>query len=154
MAYFIKEIVVKKIVVLFMLILGCFAFSSNTSISAQTGTNTQNATMPSMESCEAVCRKCQKVCEKTLAYCRKKGGKHAENKHLDTLRDCIAACKMSAEFLSRNSANHAKSCGFCADICKLCAESCESFGDDKQMKDCAAECRKCVESCEKMSNMK
>lgn len=142
----------KKILVLLTLILGFFAFSADGTLSglpavAQTGA-------PTMESCKAVCRSCQTVCEKTLAYCKKKGGKHTEAKHLDTLKDCITACKTSADFLSRKSANHMKSCAFCAEICRACAASCEAFGDDKQMKDCAAECRKCAESCEKMSKMK
>lgn len=82
------------------------------------------------------------------------GIRNAEVKHINTLKDCIQACKTSANFLSRNSANHMKSCAFCAEICKLCAKSCEAMPDDKKMKACADECRTCAESCDKMANMK
>jgi hypothetical protein len=141
----------KRVVLLVSLLLGLFAVSATGSIITALPAKAESM---NMEACEAQCKKCQKVCEATLVYCQKKGGKHAEAKHINTLKDCILSCKTSADYLSRNSANHMKSCGFCAAICKVCAESCEAFTDDKKMKDCAAECRKCAESCEKMSNMK
>lgn len=111
------------------------------------------AQMPTMASCEQTCRSCKKVCQDTLKYCQKKGGKHADAKHINTLKDCINACQTSADALSRKSALHTKSCGFCAEICRACAASCDAFKDDKQMIACANECRKCAESCEKMSKM-
>lgn len=143
----------KRILVLCALMLGVFAISASSTIIVQPA-HAQAKSAPTMESCEATCRKCQKVCEDTLAYCQKKGGKHVEAKHINTLKDCIQACKTSANFLSRNSANHMKSCAFCAEICKLCAKSCEAMPDDKKMTACADECRTCAESCEKMANMK
>jgi hypothetical protein len=109
-----------------------------------------SAKVVTMDSCLQECRKCFKICEQTLAYCQTKGGKHADKAHLKTLKDCIAACKLSADFLSRGSQNHAKSCEFCAEICRACATSCDSFSNDKKMKDCAAACRQCAESCEAM----
>lgn len=141
----------KRVVLLLSVMIGLFAVSVTSTIVSALPAGAQHM---NMDACEATCRKCQKVCEETLAYCKKKGGKHAEAKHINTLKDCILSCKTSADFLSRNSANHMKSCGFCASICKVCAESCDTFADDKKMKDCADECRKCAESCEKMSNMK
>lgn len=104
----------------------------------------------SMQACLDQCRKCHSVCEKTLAYCQKKGGKYADAKHVNIMKDCILACKTSADFLSRNSELHNFSCGFCAAICRACAKSCETFKDDKQMKECADECNRCSSSCEKM----
>lgn len=104
-----------------------------------------------MKSCDAECKKCQQVCEETLAYCKKKGGKHAEKAHLTALEDCIQGCKLSDNFMERQSAKHVKACGFCAEVCKSCAESCDQFKDDKQMAKCAEECRKCADSCTKMS---
>lgn len=141
----------KRIVILLCLMLGLFAVSATSSIITALPAK---AEAMNMEACEAQCKNCQKVCQETLAYCKDKGGKYAEAKHLNTLKDCILACKTSADFLSRNSANHMKSCGFCAAICKTCADSCATFADDKKLKECVAECRKCAESCDKMANMK
>ncbi len=103
------------------------------------------------ESCASTCRNCQKVCEETLAYCKEKGGRHTDTKHINLLEDCITACQTSVYFLSRKSENHMKSCAFCAEICNACADSCDAMADDEQMKKCADECRKCAQSCEKMA---
>lgn len=143
----------KRILVLCTLMIGLFALFASPNITIQPASAQAKSTAVTMDSCLATCRKCQKMCENTLSYCKKKGGKHAEAKHINTLKDCIQACKTSADYLSRNSQNHDKSCGFCAEICKICAKSCETMPEDKQMKACAAECRTCAESCEKMSNM-
>lgn len=105
-----------------------------------------------MQSCIERCKKCQKVCEDTLAYCKKKGGKLAEKENLNALQDCIASCKLSADYMTRASANHMKSCEFCSEICKKCTEACEKFKGDKQMEKCAEECRTCEESCRKMAS--
>lgn len=92
------------------------------------------------------CGKCKTVCEETLKYCQKKGGKHADAKHINTLKDCIKTCDLASDLASRNSALHEKAAAVCAQACKTCAESCEAF-DDKKMKDCAEECRKCATMC-------
>lgn len=105
-----------------------------------------------MKSCIEECTKCQKACEETLAYCKKKGGKLADKELTNALKDCVQSCKLSADYMTRMSASHMKSCGFCAEICKACAEACEKFKGDKQLEQCAQECRKCNESCEAMAS--
>ncbi len=138
----------KKILVLFSVMFAMWAISVSGIVITAIPVSAEPM---STESCEAACRKCQKVCEETLAYCKKKGGKHAS--HYNALKDCIMACKTSVDFLSRSSARHMKSCAFCAVICTDCAESCDTLPDDQKMKECAAECRKCAESCKKMSEL-
>ncbi len=98
------------------------------------------------ESTNSHCTKCKSVCEDTLKYCKKKGGKHADQKHINALKDCIKACDFTSDLGSRNSALHAKAAAVCAEACNTCAASCEAF-DDKKMKDCAAECRACAKMC-------
>lgn len=96
------------------------------------------------------CSKCKSVCEATLKYCKKKGGKHTEAKHINALKDCIKTCDLTSDFAARGSALHAKAAELCAQACTKCAETCEAF-DDKQMKDCAAECRSCAAMCSSAS---
>jgi hypothetical protein len=142
----------KRFMVLIIAVaMGIFAVSAGGPITCPQAIAQKSDAPVTMESCQTQCRNCQKICEKTLAYCQKKGGKHAEAKHINTLKDCITACKTSADFLNRKSERHAKSCAFCAEICRACAVSCETFKGDKQMQDCAAECRRCAESCDKMA---
>jgi hypothetical protein len=100
--------------------------------------------------CIKECHTCGQVCAKTLAYCKKKGGAHADRKHLSALEDCVSACKLSEDFMKRGSDLMKKSCALCEEVCRKCAETCDTFKDDAQMKACAEECRKCADSCKKM----
>ncbi len=100
--------------------------------------------------CMQTCNSCAEICEKTLAYCKKQGGKHAEASHINALKDCIATCKISEDFMKRGSSLMNKTSALCEEACRKCAEACDTFKDDKVMKDCADECRKCADSCKKM----
>jgi len=99
------------------------------------------------ECCQMTCSKCQKTCEEALKYCLSKGGKHAAKEHIDTLKDCIALCKASADLGSRGSKLTAKLREVCADACTACAKSCEALNDPK-LKDCVTACNECAKSCE------
>jgi hypothetical protein len=44
-----------------------------------------------------------------------------------------------------------ETCRVCADICEACAESCDQFEGNAEMKICATGCRKCTESCRWLS---
>jgi len=94
------------------------------------------------------CAKCEKMCEATLSYFQKKGGKYAEAKNLEILKDCISSCKTSAEFQSRKSANTAKVMSMCNEICKQCAQMCKDMKDAK-LSDCIKSCEQCASCCEK-----
>lgn len=104
-----------------------------------------------MDQCIDECNHCANICNATVAHCLEKGGKHADAKHIALLLDCAAICETSAASMSRQSNVHGHLCGACAEICRLCEESCRSMGDDAMMKDCADACRRCAESCAKMA---
>lgn len=105
-----------------------------------------------MEHCIANCTETHQICLETVSYCLGKGGKHAEAKHLRLLLDCAQICTTSADYMIRKSEMHGRTCGLCADVCKRCAEACDAFGDDPQMKRCAEACRRCVQSCREMAD--
>lgn len=104
-----------------------------------------------LERCAKTCSECYEVCVKTVQYCLKKGGDHAEASHINLLNDCLCICATSADFLLRGSDNHVATCTACAEICSKCAEECRTMESDPQMKKCAEACEKCAESCERMS---
>jgi hypothetical protein len=106
-----------------------------------------------MQQCIKNCTDCRAACLKTIAYCRKKGGKHAEAAHLRILQDCAESCQSSVSFMRRGSEFHARTCGLCAEVCDRCAETCEQFPNDAQMKACAAACRRSGKSCRAMAGM-
>ena len=92
------------------------------------------------------CANCAVTCEKTLAYFQKKGGKYAEAKNLDSLKDCIALCKASADLKSRNSAHATKLDAVCNEVCKQCAEMCKEM-KDPALADCIKSCETCHDCC-------
>ena len=108
-------------------------------------------TAPVHSGCLTSCHDCAAVCINTLAYCHKQGGKHIDPAHLKAMTDCIATCKLSEDFMDRNSPLMEKACALCKDACLKCADACDTFKGDKTMQNCAEECRKCADSCQKMS---
>jgi len=104
------------------------------------------------KTCANTCDDCAKACNAAFHHCLTQAaiakGPHA--RMAQTLVDCAAFCRLSAEMLSRKSVLATLSCGACADACKRCAQECESFDSDLEMKACQQDCRRCEESCRKM----
>lgn len=96
--------------------------------------------------CKTDCKSCADVCRKALAYCQKKGGKHADAKHLNTLKDCIALCQANSDLSSRNSKLSPELMKICAKACTECAKSCEAL-NDKELKACVDSCNSCAKTC-------
>jgi hypothetical protein len=104
-----------------------------------------------MQQCIQACLECSRSCLETVTYCLRKGGRHAEERHVRLLLDCAEICQTSANFMLRGSELHGRTCFACAEVCERCAESCAAMGDDAMMRACADMCRRCEESCRKMS---
>jgi hypothetical protein len=104
-----------------------------------------------MEQCIRDCLDCHRVCLETVTYCLQQGGRHTEAAHIRLLLDCAEICQTSANFMIRGSDLHGRTCAVCAEVCRRCAEACEGFGDDRQMRRCAEACRRCAESCRQMA---
>ncbi len=114
-----------------------------------------HATMLSreMEQCVDLCLECHHICIETITHCLQKGGKHADPKPIQLLRDCAEICRTSADFMLHGSDLHPSTCAVCAEACQRYAESCEQMADDEMMKACADICRRCAESCQQMAKM-
>lgn len=104
-----------------------------------------------MDECIQTCIECYRTCLETANYCLEKGGRHAEASHIRMLLACADICQTSANFMLLGSELHARTCAVCAEVCQRCAESCEQFGDDEQMRRCAEICRRCAQSCRQMA---
>src|SRR5512133_1858890 len=87
-----------------------------------------------MQECIQNCLDCHAICTETATYCLQMGGRHAEASHVRLLLDCAQICATSANFMLRQSDLHGRTCGVCAEVCERCAQSCEQFGDDGQMR--------------------
>ncbi|HHT75221.1 MAG TPA: four-helix bundle copper-binding protein [Methanomassiliicoccaceae archaeon] len=104
-----------------------------------------------IDRCIQDCRICHSVCVATLSHCLRMGGEHADERHIIALQDCADLCKLSEDALIRSSDMMERICRLCGDVCISCAESCESFKDDRSMALCAETCRTCADSCRKLS---
>ena len=94
---------------------------------------------------------CRTMCTETLYdHCLPMGGAHVAPEHVKLMTDCIQACQVCADFMTRASALHSVQCAACAEICEACAQSCASL-DSPQMQRCAEVCRRCAKSCRDMS---
>lgn len=106
-----------------------------------------------MRQCITHCLDCHAVCLETSQHCLTLGGNHAAAQHIRTLLDCAQSCITSADFMLRMSPHHAQSCGFCADLCRECAQECERMaGGDSLMQRCVEVCRRCEQSCRQMAS--
>ncbi len=137
-----------SLLTMLIVVFACWNVAGNAAPAGEKGDRVRVVGVPH---CQTTCKDCAAVCETTLAYCRKQGGQHVTAAHLNALRDCIATCKLSADFMNRNSDAMKESCFLCKEICERCAASCDAFKDDPKMKECSDTCRKCAKTCEKMS---
>jgi hypothetical protein len=100
-----------------------------------------------MEKRIEACSDCFKSCARTFKHCLDMGGPHALPKHLNLLKDCMEICKVTEDFLLRDSTHLECVSEECAKICEQCAASCdETDPNDGEMKECAKACRQCAET--------
>jgi len=112
--------------------------------------SSETSTSVEVQECIKDSLDCYQACTETTVKCLIRGGRHAENEHLNLLMDCARICNTNADFMLRNSTYHPQTCGITADICDECADMCDRFDDD-YMKECASVCRRCAESCREMA---
>ena len=109
---------------------------------------------PKMEECLKDCMECYKSCTMMITHCLEMGGEHASPEHINLLKDCAEICKLSVDFMLRDSEFAAQLCKLCVEICAQCTKQCEQMaGDDEMMKACAETCRKCADACQEMAGV-
>lgn len=114
-------------------------------------THRSHQTSQSIEDCIKNCVDCHRICVETIIYCLQMGGSHASPAHVGVLTDCALICQTTADYLIRGSDLHPPVCGVCALVCNACADSCDQFRGDAQMKACADLCRACAQSCQQLA---
>jgi uncharacterized protein YdbL (DUF1318 family) len=121
--------------VLFALTMGQSAFAQNADVA-----KTANE-----------CKRCITGCQTAIKYGNDKGAKYKEINHMRALKDCVAACQLSEDYLNRGSELNKDAAKLSIQACNKAAISCESLGNDNQMKATADDCRRCAEALKKVS---
>lgn len=104
-----------------------------------------NACMEACNSCAVACNHCAASClhEKDIKMM-------AKCVALDI--DCAHICALAAAAMARGS-EHAKAiCKLCADICQSCGDECTRH-DMAHCQQCAKACHHCAQECRKMAAM-
>ena len=101
--------------------------------------------------CLKNCNEVHQLCEQMISHCLAKGEMLSEFTHIRNLRDAAEISSLASNFMLRESPMHFIVCMACAETCLVCAQSCERFHDDREMKSIAEACRACADSCEKMA---
>lgn len=90
---------------------------------------------------------CEEMCLISTVYSLKQGGDFAKAGHVRWLLDCADICNLARKYFIRDSEYAGDILNLCSYVCDDCAESCETFFEDKNMTDCANVCRSCAETC-------
>ena len=123
----------------------------------QTSEEDTMATNPLQDSDTAHCiRNClttHKACLETLHYMLTQKSTHFQGKHVTLLQLCADTSDLSAKMMIADVEFHQQSCALCFELCQACAEECERYPEDAELRRCADLCRQCAESCQAMMGM-
>ena|SRR5437868_6944505 len=100
--------------------------------------------------CIKNCFTCHRVCLETLHYCLSQKNTHFQGRHIAVLQLCAEASELSAKMMIADIPFHRQSCVLSFELSNACAEECERYEDDAEMRRCAEICRNCAESCRGM----
>ena len=114
-------------------------------------TPSRSSSDTSMQACIDACLSCHAECLRTMHHCLGLGGPHASKEHIGLLAACASICMTSADTMLLGAAGMRVHRGACAEVCRQCAKSCRSMGDDTQMSLCADVCDQCATECEAMA---
>jgi hypothetical protein len=102
-----------------------------------------------LRECTASCSDAYRCCMETVVHCIDVNGEHNEPVHLKAVLDCADLCAFTLQLLLRGSDHVPALCALCAEVCLQCADSCETFGEER-MTACADTCRACARHCERI----
>ena len=98
------------------------------------------------------CNACAVACSHCAASCLQEQDLKMMVRCIALDMDCAQICALAAAAMARGS-EHAKAiCGLCADICQSCGDECAKH-QMKHCQECAKACQQCASECRKMAAM-
>lgn len=95
---------------------------------------------------------CETSCRNAASYARSKKGA-AYKEVVKRAEDCAELCRVSGNFMERDSSMSEKLAALCAEACAGCAKACEAT-KDKALAACIDSCKKCSDCCSSESEGK
>lgn len=88
---------------------------------------------------------CETSCRNAASYARSKKGA-AYKEVVKKAEDCAELCRISDNFMQRESNMSERLAALCAEACAACAKACEGT-KDANLKACIDSCKKCSDCC-------
>ncbi|MCY1173268.1 putative cysteine-rich protein YhjQ [compost metagenome] len=102
--------------------------------------------------CIEACNVCATACNHCAASCLKEPDVKMMSKCIAWDMDCAQICTVAAAVMARGSEHRQEICKVCADICQSCGDECAKH-DMTHCRECAKACHHCAEECRKMVTM-
>ncbi len=108
--------------------------------------------VPQFQHAIEACLQCFESCEQMIVHLG--GRENVDPNLIRLLNDAVEITQVAATFMLRGSNFHIRTCGVCAEVCKICAESLEERADrdSELMKSGIETLRDCSESCFQMAH--
>ena len=124
-----------------------FLMNANTT-PASTPAHAQN---PNYAACIEACNACAITCNHCASACLQEDNVKMMARCIALDMDCAALCHLAAAAMARNS-KHAKAiCALCAEVCQSCGDECAKHQHD-HCQACARDCHACAKTCRAMAH--
>lgn len=101
------------------------------------------------KSCIEACLACAALCNHCASSCLKEHDVKMMARCIQLDMECATLCYTAAQLMSIGSNRAQEVCRLCAQLCRECADECESH-DNEHCQECARACRHCAEECMEM----
>ena len=98
------------------------------------------------KSCIEACLECAALCNYCASSCLKEQNVKMMARCIQLDTECSILCYTAAQLMSAGSTRAQEICRLCAQLCRECADECESH-DSEHCRECAKACRHCAEEC-------
>jgi hypothetical protein len=102
--------------------------------------------------CIEACNMCAVACNHCAASCLNESDVKMMARCIALDIDCAQICALAAATMSRGSDHSKAICTLCADICQSCGDECAKH-QMAHCQQCAKACLKCAEECRKMATL-
>ena len=102
--------------------------------------------------CIEACNACAVACNHCATSCLHESDVKMMAKCIALDMDCAQICALAAAAMARDSVHAKGICTLCADICQSCGDECAKH-DMAHCQQCAKACHHCAQECRKMVAM-
>ena len=102
------------------------------------------------QDCINACKTCAILCDLCATSCKSEPNSGMLQRCIALDTDCAAFCRLTVDYMIRQSEFCDLACEDCAELCGACAEECAKHQMNHCQK-CVDACRKCMEECLTMS---